>query len=322
MNDSSGVLIAIALGLVLIASLFFLIIPEPSERATIATERLDVAVLAFRNSSTWPAVEETLRGRIEAKLVNAEGIHVFSRAQLDALLMERALSTTGFIDPATAVEIGTLTGVSKLITGTAYAVDTRSEETTLCVAWESGACSETVPVTRYSATILAQVEVVDARTGLIEKAIDASGSEETMVRQGLAFGGFDALLASSASEIADEIASELTSAYTRELRYGLYTSVEEKRSGYVGQDETYRYSTTDDAAHLVVHFTHVRDRDTFDVIWVAPDGTEAARTDDVVGDGEWRHYTFDLSGRASGRHRVQGILNGTPAFDVPFTVTR
>ena len=322
LNDSSAILIALALGVVLIASLLFFIIPEPSEQAVIATERLDVAVLTFRNSSTWTGVEETLRGRVESRLVNAPGIDVFSRTQLDALLMETALGTSGIIDPATAVEIGNLTGVSKLITGTVYAVDTRSDETTVCIAWEDGACSETVPGTEYTARILAQVEVVDARTGRIEASIDASGSEDTIVREGSAFGGFDTLLASSASAIASEIASDLTSAYTRELRYGLYESVETKRDGYVGKTPTHRFGSDLDVAHLIVHFTRVRDLDTFDLIWIDPAGHEIDRAEDVVSDGEWRHYTFDLGGLAPGRYRVQGLLNGMATFDAPFVVAR
>ena len=116
MNDSSGILIAIALGVVLIASLLFFLIPEPSEQAVIATERLDVAVLAFRNSSTWTGVEETLRSRVESRLVNSPGIDVSSRTQLDALLIEAALTAGGMLGPTTAMESGTLTGVSKLIT--------------------------------------------------------------------------------------------------------------------------------------------------------------------------------------------------------------
>ena len=322
MNDSSGILIAIALGVVLIASLVFFLIPEPSEQAIIATERLDVAVLAFRNSSTWTGVEETLRGRVESRLVNTPGIDVFSRTQLDALLIEAALSAGGMIDPATAMEIGALTGVSKLITAAVYAVDTRSDETTVCISWEDGACTETVPATKYTARILAQVEVVDTQTGRIETAIDASGSEDATVREGSTFGGFDSLLATSATEIAGQIVSELTTAYTREIRYGLYASVEPKREGYVGRSSTYRFSADADAVHLIAHFTRVRDLEPFDLVWLDPEGNEVDHVDDVVSAGAWRHYTLDLNGLTAGRYRVQGFLNGIPAFDDPFVVSR
>jgi len=319
MSDQTGVLIAILVGVVLIAGLLLLVVPEPSERAVIATERLDVAVLSFRNSSSWRGAEETLRGRVESQLVGESGINVFSRAQLDALLIERALGTSGIIDPATAVEIGTLTGVSKLVTGTVYAVDTLSEPTTLCIRWDGGNCVEEAAATKYTVRVMAQVEVIDARTGRIEQSTDTSGSADTTTRQGTAFGGYDSLIASAATSIAGQVADRLTSTYTRELRYGLYEAVKTKGNGYVGQGETHRFSTADDV-QLIVHFVRVQDGDLFDVQWIDPSGAVVDRTEDVVSDGEWQLYTWDLAPRAPGRYHVQGWIAGTQAFDAPFTV--
>jgi hypothetical protein len=319
MNEQSGIVIAIVLGVILLVGILLLVIPEPAERAVIATERLDVAVLAFRNSSSWRGAEETLRGRVESRLVGESGINVFSRAQLDALLMERALGTSGIIDPATAVEIGTLTGVSKLITGTVYAVDTLSEPTTLCIRWQDGNCAEEVPAVKYSVRVLAQVEVIDARTGKIEQSTDTTGSANTTLRQGVSFGSFDSLIASAADQIADQVASNLTSTYTRELRYGLYDSIKTKGNGYVGKGETTRFSTSADA-QLIVHFVRVRNGDSFDIQWIDPSGAVLAQTQDVVSNGEWQLYTWDLVGLAPGRYHVTGSIAGTPAFDAPFTV--
>lgn len=321
MDDGVGLLVGLVVAVVLVATFFFFLIPEPPERAVIANERLDVAVFAFSNSSSWPGVEGTLEGRIEARLVNASGIDVYSRAQLDALLIEHALSHTGFIDPTTAVEIGSLTGVSKLITGSVYAVDTTARETKICVAWEDGDCVDEVPGTEYSAHIRSQVEVVDTRTGLIERALDLQASDSTTLRSGSLFGGFDSLLANAATSIAGEVQDALTAAYTRELRYGLYLAVEEKRDGYVGESETSRFSIGDDGIHLVVHFTRIEQRDVFDVVWVGPDEAPIARVEDVVSQGEWRHYQIDPAGLAPGRYRAQGILNGIEAFDEPFTIS-
>ena len=321
MDETVGLLIALVVGVLLVATFFLFYIPEPSERAVIATERLDVAVLAFTNSSSWPGVRETLEGRIEAKLVNAQGIDVYSRAQLDALLIEHALSETGFIEPTTAVEIGSLTGVTKLVTGSVYAVDISSRDTQVCVAWEDGNCVDETPATEYSARIRAQIEVVDARSGLIERSLDLQASDSTTLREGSFFGGFDSLLASAATSIAGDVQSALTVAYTRELRYGLYRSVEAKRGGYIGEGETSRFSQTDDAVHLIVHFTRIEERDVFDVAWVDSDNAPVARMEDVVSRGEWRHYHLDPSGLAPGRYRAQGILNGIEAFDEPFTIS-
>jgi hypothetical protein len=319
MNEQTGIVIAIVIGVILVIGILLLVIPEPAERAVIATERLDVAVLAFRNSSSWRGAEETLRGRVESRLVGETGINVFSRAQLDALLMERALGTSGIIDPTTAVEIGTLTGVSKLVTGTVYAVDTLSEPTTLCVRWQDGNCAEVVAAEKYSVRVLAQVEVIDALTGKIEQSTDTTGSSETTLRQGVSFGSFDSLIASAADEISDQVASHLTSTYTRELRYGLYESVKTKGDGYVGKNETVRFSASDDA-QLIVHFVRVRNGDPFDIQWIDPSGNVLDQTQDVVSNGEWQLYTWDLAGRAPGRYHVTGSIAGNQAFDAPFTV--
>jgi curli biogenesis system outer membrane secretion channel CsgG len=321
MDKSVGLLIALVVGVLLVATFFVFFIPEPSGRAVIATERLDVAVLAFTNSSSWPGVGETLEGRIETKLVNAQGIDVYSRAQLDALLIEHALSEAGFIDPKTAVEIGSLTGVSKLVTGSVYAVDTGARDTQVCVVWEDGNCVDETPATEYSARIRAQIEVVDARSGLIERSLDLQASDSTTLREGSLFGGFDSLLASAATSIAGDVQSALTAAYTRELRYGLYRSVEVKRGGYIGEGETSRFSQTDDAVHLIVHFTRIEERDVFDVAWVDSDNVPVARMEDVVSRGEWRHYRLDPSSLEPGRYRAHGILNGIDAFDEPFTIS-
>ena len=319
MNQTTGLLVALAVGVLLVATLLFLVIPEPAERAVIATERLAVAVLAFSNSSTRPGAEDTLERRIEQRLVNTEGIDVYSRAQLDAILLEHALAETGFIDPTTAVEIGSLTGVSKLVTGAVYAVDTTARSTQICVTWQDGECVETTPGTEYTGQIRAQVDVVDSRTGLIERSLDVRGANSTTLREGSFFGGFDSLLADAATSIAGDVASALTTAYTRELRYGLYRSAEPKRDGFVGENASSRFSAGD-TVHLVVHFTRIQRRDTFDVVWLGPDGNEASRTEDVVSPGDWRLYRLDASDVEPGRYRVRGILNGIEAFAESFTI--
>ena len=321
MDESASILIAVVVGVLLIATLMFFYVPEPPNAALVTDTRFDVAILTFRNSSTWKGIEETVRSRAEAKLVNASGIDVFSRAELDALLMERALSTDGTIDPATAIEIGALTGVSKLITGSVYAVDTRSDETTVCVDWSGGQCVTRVPGVQYSARVLGQIEVIDVRTGLIERVFDLDGSDSITLPAESTFGGFDSLLANAASSIGDDILWTLTTYYFRELRYGLYTEVQEKRGGYIGRGEADRFDSSDGSAYLVVHFTRMEDREPFDVDWIASDGQPVRREEDVVGQGDWRRYALDLAGVAPGRYFVRAALGGVLAFQEPFTVS-
>ena len=321
MNEATGVLIALAAVVLLGATLLLVVIPEPPERAVVATERLDVAVLEFRNSSQWEDVEETLRSRIESRLVNSDSVDVYSRGQLDTLLMEQALSSGGLLDPKTAVQIGTLTGVTKLITGTVFAVDTPAKEVTVCARWENDECVETIPAVEYTVTVHSQIAVIDARTGKIERTVDLIGRDNVVAEYGeLCCGGIGALVATAATDIADRVASYMSSAYTQEIRYGLYSQVEEKRDGYVGGDLTSRF-TEGETVYLIAHFTRVEDQDLFDLEWVGPDGGVLARVEDVVDDGDWRLYELGLAGHETGRYWIRGTLNGMPAFETPFSVT-
>lgn len=320
MDDSAAILVGLAIVVVLIATLMFFVIPAPSQRAIIATGRLDLAVLSFRNSSTWDGADETVRARVESALVNASGINVFSRSQIDSLLAEQMMAEIGLIDPATAVEIGSLTGVSKLITGTVLSVDKREDPATICVSWDGGACVQEAPGTSYSVRVLAQVSVVNTQTGLIERSLDAMGTHSVTLPVETIFRGFDMLLAHAAEEIADSVTSSLSVAYTRELRYGLYADYEVKREGFVGRDESARFSSSDGDIHLIVHFTRAQAGELFDVVWSDSASTFSRRIEDVISDGDWRLYSFDVADMSPGRYFVRGFLSGIKAFEVPFLI--
>ena len=321
MDDSTAILVGLAVVVVLIATLMFFVIPEPSQRAIIATDRLDLAVLSFRNSSTWEGVDETVRARVESALVNEPGINVFSRAQLDSLLAEQMMSESGLIDAATAVEVGSLTGVSKLITGTVYGVDTRADAATVCLSWENGACAKEVPGTRYSVRILSQVSVVNTQTGIIERSVDATGTDSVTLPAETSFGGFDTLMANASAEIASYVTSTLSVAYTRELRYGLYEDYEEKQDGFVGRNDSTRFTSSDGEIHLIVHFTRAQPSELFDVTWSDSAATFDKQVEDVVSTNDWRLYSLDVSGMPPGRYFSRGFLNGTEVFEIPFTIT-
>lgn len=320
MNDSTAILIGLAVAVVLVASLMFFIIPEPGQRAIVSTDRLDVAVFEFRNSSTRESIEETVRSRIETKLVNASGMRVFSRAQLDALLAEQMLGQAGLVDAATAVEIGALTGVNKLVTGTVFGVDTTATPTTVCTEWSNGECITQAPGTEYSARVYAQIEIVDTTTGRIENSYDASGSDSVTLPAESIFAGYDGLLASSATQIAEAIEVAFSSTYTRELRYGLYRDAEPKRDGFVGKGETQRFTDQDGMIHLVVHFVRVQPSDVFDVVWSDAEEGWTKIDQDVATNGAWGDYTLDVETLTGGRYTVRGLLNGIEILEIPFTV--
>jgi hypothetical protein len=138
--------------------------------------------------------------------------------------------------------------------------------------------------------------------------------------EGTVFGGYDRLLANAADEIAASITTTLSSEYTRELRYGLYTDVEAKREGFVGQSESSHFTSSDGEIHLIVHITRAQSGDLFDIIWSNSSIGFTKRVEDVVSTGDWRVYSLDISTLSPGRYTVQAILGGTEAFDISFTL--
>lgn len=320
-EELTGILIAVAVVVAVVVAFVLVLVPEPSDRAVVAADRLDVAVLAFGNSSAWPGVGETLRARVETKLVNTEGVSVFSRTRLDALLTEQALGQAGALDSRTAARIGSLTGANKLVTGAAYGVDISSESVTVCEQWKDGACIQSTPATRYTVKLLAQVEVLDAQTGRIEQAQDEEGTASVTVKQGEVFPGYEALIATAADEVASGASALLTLTYTREIRYGLYKAAKPKSDGFVGEGETTRFRRADGTACLIVHFTRVRDGDAFDLTWVDSSGAVVSSSQDVVKSDDWRLYSLDLGTAPLGRITAAGRIGGIDAFAKAFVVS-
>jgi hypothetical protein len=320
MDDSTAILIGLAVIVVVFATVMFFVIPEPSHLAVVSTDRLDLAVLTFRNSSSWDGAGETVRARVESALVNEPGISVFSRSELDSLLAEQMMSETGIIDEATSVKIGSLTGVSKLVTGIVDSVEKREEPTTVCLNWVGGTCSQEGKGTRYSLHVSAQVSVVDTKTGRIEYSLNESGSDSVTLPVETRFQGYDRLLANAASQIADSVTSSLSETYTRELRYGLYADYKVKGEGFLGRDESSRFSASDGEIYLIVHATHVQTGELFDIEWMNESSGFDQRVEDVLSNGDWRLYALDVSQLSSGRYAVHASLNGTEIFTIPFTI--
>ncbi len=322
MDGTRGMLVAVVVGIALIAALAAWMIPEPPQRAVISMERLDVAVLPFANSSTWPSAGETVGARTQARLVQAPGIEVYSRHDLDALLGEQVLGKIGSLDPDTAARIGSLMGVARLIGGTIYSVQFLEQETTICESWADGQCTASVSAIEHSVRVLAQIEVINATTGRMEAVIDSMGEDSVIVRSGTVFIGYDALIAAAADDMARDVASTLTDTYTRELRYGLFRDVERKRDGLIGRDETTRFSATDEQAQadLVIHYTRVKADDEMMIIWLDDENRVVSEAVDVLQQGEWRLYSLNIHGLAGGRYTVVGILNGVAAFEKPFVI--
>ena len=72
---------------------------------------------------------------------------------------------------------------------------------------------------------------------------------------------------------------------------------------------------------MIVHATRMELREPFDVDWLTSDGETIQRDEDLIGEGEWRVYSLDLSGLSPGRYFVRTALSETLAFQMPFTVS-
>ena len=84
-----------------------------------------IAVLDFDviGSGLDLAVGEALASVIQSALVRGGGLRVIERSKLAAVLTEQDLQVTNLVDPSTAVEIGRIAGVDRLVLGNLAAVE-------------------------------------------------------------------------------------------------------------------------------------------------------------------------------------------------------
>ncbi len=84
-------------------------------------ERMGVAVLPFENKGASRDLGEIILDKMITVLVNQERFKVMERAQLNRILEEQSLGSSGIIDAATAAEIGKGIGVDAIIIGSVAA---------------------------------------------------------------------------------------------------------------------------------------------------------------------------------------------------------
>ncbi len=84
-------------------------------------ERMGVAVMPFENKGASRDLGEIILDKMITVLVNQERFKVMERAQLDKILQEQSLGSSGVIDAATAAQIGRGIGVDAIIIGSVAA---------------------------------------------------------------------------------------------------------------------------------------------------------------------------------------------------------
>jgi hypothetical protein len=84
-------------------------------------ERMGVAILPFENKGASRDLGEIILDKMITVMVNQERFKVMERAQLDKILQEQSLGSSGIIDATTAAEIGKGIGVDAIIIGSVAA---------------------------------------------------------------------------------------------------------------------------------------------------------------------------------------------------------
>jgi hypothetical protein len=84
-------------------------------------ERMGVAVLPFENKGASRDLGEIVLDKMITVMVNQERFKVMERAQLNRILEEQSLGSSGVIDAATAAQIGKGIGVDAIIIGSVAA---------------------------------------------------------------------------------------------------------------------------------------------------------------------------------------------------------
>lgn len=311
-----ALLVAAALAVVLT------ILPkEPPNQVLIPIEPVNAAVIRFEDRSGVGTLGEEMRIRLEGELVNRLGIQVFSRERLDVILQEQRLCALGLCDPQTAVQVGHLIGVNKLITGVILKVDQSVGETQICKEiqlWPPG-CSKSVPGTEVKVEMEIQFQILNAQTGRIEASERISGSASEAVEKGQGLPDSAKLLRSAMDVLSSRIADRIQMGYTRELRYGLYKGYKPKGNAYEGEGLTNTFTTADEQVVLLVHLVRMQPGDHFNVVWVDPQG-QRMESQAVSGDAGWVPFTLPLLGKPAGTWTVEGYLNGQKVFTDTFIV--
>jgi TolB-like protein len=84
-------------------------------------ERMGVAVLPFENKGASRDLGEIILDKMITVLVNQERFKIMERAQLNRILEEQSLGSSGIIDASTAAQIGRGIGVDAIIIGSVAA---------------------------------------------------------------------------------------------------------------------------------------------------------------------------------------------------------
>ncbi|MEM1552701.1 MAG: LPS assembly lipoprotein LptE [Candidatus Bathyarchaeia archaeon] len=271
-------------------------VKEPPHQVVLPIVEANVAVMPFEDLTYSGRLGRDLRARVEAALARRPGITVFSRTSLDVILQEQKLGALGLIEPTTALEIGRLTGVNKIITGSVLGAHVHAEAgwAGLIAALISTLLNIQVTASQLRATVTVQFQIIDAQTGRVEVAETVSEEDYIVLERNRGQDEASVAISRALDRIADTIANRVQGQYTEEIRYGLYKDVKRLAKGLEGVQPTTTFSRSDGQAVLLVFMKRVRPGSTFYVQWRGPDGTVFDAPKQLASEGAWIPFVLPL----------------------------
>ncbi|MCH7575825.1 MAG: hypothetical protein IIA59_11965 [Candidatus Marinimicrobia bacterium] len=141
---------------------------------TVAAQKLEnITVLPFSgwtgNARSAQEYQNALTDKIATKIIQSHRFNVIDRTHLDKVLAEQDLHLTGLIDESTAVQMGKIAGVNKLIIGSF----TRSSTELHKAVYSSG---QKISDAYYSAVVQTSIKLLDVQSGRYLEAAEAEGT--------------------------------------------------------------------------------------------------------------------------------------------------
>jgi len=183
-----------------------------------------IGIMAFSNSSELSGVENLF-----AKYLIAAGFKVVERANLEKVLKEHNLSTTGYLSPETTRAIGRILGVDALLVGevSSYSPARTELRMTASRKTESRPVLEQDTMKLEDGTYVSYIRnvgtsysdlyeekpveyTIDAKVGMIAKLVDVETAEIVWI-------GSEDMSSSNALWAADYIARQLIKSFSKEL---------------------------------------------------------------------------------------------------------
>lgn len=289
--------------------------------AVIPFAEVNVAVMPFEDLARGGLLGRDLRARIEAALTRRPGVNVFSRTNLDIILQEQQFSASGLVDPTTALAIGQLTGVNKIVIGTVLGVHTYTQAglAGLVAALASVMLKTHIVAQELRARVSVQFQIIDAQTGRVDFA-ETITEEGYIILQDNASADPSVVVSDVLDKIANVVAERIHSQYTEEIRYGTYKSVKKKGKELEGVEPANVFRVVDGQAILLVYVKRVRPGATLGLEWRGPDGTVLRAPPQEVREGTWLPFSLPLFNCTSGKWTAVAFLRNQPIFSCDIIV--